>query len=305
MDSGAADPGELWVELGRDRSVRASQLPAPLLACVTLIDFMNHVGGRLIADTTYQQLIVGTVSRSFATFTTIVGAVYDEKPIQGTMLCRPLFEDVVVTHWLLYNHANPNWLIERFGRHKEAMALYQQKLTEQTDWSTGPPLIDNLDDAKSRQNALFREFGGEAQKNWWDPDKEGEGKGKPIGLRGVAAMLEDAAAREELFHPRFAGGDEPLMRRMEMVISKWFTQCMHHTALGLPIDIPGRDRPPVPAHDRRYLLTFSAYWLFAQQVYALHDLYGRASPELDRLIYDGMKDGFGAPEETLHLRTGP
>jgi hypothetical protein len=303
LSGDGTDEDILWVELGRDRRVRVDQLPAPLLACVTLIDFMNHTGGGLSADTTYQQLIVGTVSRSFETFTTIVGTLYDEKPIQGMMMCRPLFEDVVVTHWLLFNDSDPTWLVERFERQKEAVALHQQKLTEQTGWSTGPPLVDDLDDVKSRQNALFKEFGGEAQKDWWDPGAESQGKGAPIGLRGVAAILEDAAARGSRFNPRFAGGDESLLRRMELVVSKWFTQRMHHTALGLPIQIPGRDQPPIVAPNRSYLVSFSAYWLFAQQLYALHDLYGRASPELDRLIYDGMKDGFGAPEETLHLET--
>jgi len=92
------------------------------------------------------------------------------------------------------------------------------------------------------------------------------------------------------FHPRFAGGDEPVLRRMELVVSKWFSQCIHHTALGLPIDILGGDRPPAAAPNPSYLVAFSAFWLFAQQLSAVHDLYGRPAPELDQLVYDGLTD---------------
>ena len=121
-----------WVELGRNRKVRANQLPGPLLACVTLIDFMTRTGQQLIVDRTYQQLVVGTVSRSFDTFTGICGSLYDEKPIQDAMLCRPLFEDVVVVHWLLYNDSDPAWLVGRYERQRQAMPLYQRKLADRT-----------------------------------------------------------------------------------------------------------------------------------------------------------------------------
>lgn len=290
-----------WLELGRGRRLWADELPPPLVACALLMDFMNLVGQRLIVDTTFQQLVVGTVKRSFDTFTSICGVLYDEKPIQAAMLCRPLFEDVVVTHWLLYNDADPWWLVERFCRQREAIALYQEKVAIRTDWSTGPPLIADTSKLEARQNELGKEFGGEAQRDWWDPCTEGQGKGRAIGLRGVAAILEDAAATHHRFDPRFAGGDEPVLRRMELVVSKWLSQSIHHTAIGLPIDIPGDNLPPTQAPDRSYLVTFTAYWLFAQQLYGLHELYGRHSTELDRLVYDGLKDRFGAPAETLHM----
>ena len=302
MDVAEHDEGDktVWVYLGRDRQVRADQVPPPLMACMTLVDFMNWIGGRLVADTTFQQLVVGTLGRSFGTFLTICETLYDGNPIQGAMLCRPLFEDVVVAHWLLYNDSDPQWLVDRFERHREAIALYQQKLSVMTEWGTGPSLVEDLKNVKSRQNELFKEFGSEAQRNWWDPGKNGRGEGRPIGLRGVAAILEDVAASGVRFHPRFAGGDEPVLRRMELVVGKWFSQTIHHTALGLPVDILGQDQPPVPAANRSYLVAFCAFWLFAQQLYSVHELYGRATPELDRLVYDGMKDGFGAPEDTLH-----
>jgi hypothetical protein len=290
-----------WVELGRGRRVWVDELPAPLFACARLMDFMNMIGQQLIIDTTFQQIVVGTVKRSFDTFTSICGILYDEKPIQAAMLCRPLFEDVVVMHWLLYNDSDPAWLVEKFERHREAIALYQEQVAKKTEWATGPPLIADTSRLKARQNELVKEFGGEAQKNWWDPGSEGEGKGKPIGLRGVAEILEDVAADRRRFDPRFAGGDEPVLRRMELVISKWFSQSIHHTAIGLPIDIPGHDNPPTEGPNRSYLVAFSAFWLSAQQLYGLHELYGRPAPELDHLMYDGLTEGFGAPPETLHM----
>ncbi len=124
---------------------------------------MNRTGEELIVDKTFQQIVVGTVARSFDTFTGICGVLYDAKPIQGSMLCRSLFEDVVVSHWLLHNDADPEWMVGRFLRHKEAMALYQQQLIDRTEWTAGPPLLDDLQDVRRRQNSLLREFGGEAQ----------------------------------------------------------------------------------------------------------------------------------------------
>ncbi len=295
----------VWVELGRGRRVWADELPAPLFACARLMDFMNVVARRLIVDTTFQQLVVGTAKRSYDTFTSICGILYDEKPIQAAMLCRPLFEDVVVMHWLLYNDSDPTWLVERFERHREAIALYQTHVAKRTEWATGPPLITDIPRLRTRQNQLLKEFGSEAQKNWWDPCADGKGNGKPIGLRGVAEILEDAAAEHKRFDPRFAGGDEPVLRRMELVISKWFSQSIHHTAIGLPIDIPGDNDPPTEAPNRSYLVAFSTFWLFAQQLYGLHELYGRLAPELDQVMYDGLRDGFGAPPETLHMPDQP
>jgi hypothetical protein len=304
--SGAESSGEeVWrVDLGRGRTVRADELPPPLLACVTLIDVMNATSG-FVVDTPLQQLVVSTVARSFSTFTAICGMLFDGLPTQAAMLCRPMFEDLVITHWLVLNDSDPAWLVDRFQRHKEAMALYQQKLAFETEWALGPSLVNDLDAVKSRQNALFREFGGEAQKNWWDPGSEGRGRGRPIGLRGVASLLEDAAAEGRRFHPRLAGGDEPLLRRMELVVNKWFTQCLHHTAVGLPINVTGAGQVPELIGDPSYIVSFSAYWIFAQQIYVLDDLYGARRPGLDELIYVGMKEGFGAPESTLKLNREP
>jgi hypothetical protein len=97
-----------------------------------------------------------------------------------------LFEDLVVGHWLAFNVDDPEWLIQRFLEHRDAMALYQQRLVRETTWRIAPVAGVDLAAAARRQNVLFKQFGGEAQANCWDPGARGRGQGKPIGLRGVA-----------------------------------------------------------------------------------------------------------------------
>jgi hypothetical protein len=164
------------------------------------------------------------------------------------MLVRSLFEDMVVAHWLVLNRDDSDWLVERFERHRDAMALYQDRLQRETGWHLGPP-VAGASALRSQQNALFNEFGGEAQKDWWDPGSDGKGAGKPLGLRGVAQRLEVEAASGGLFAVRFAGGREAILTRMELVVHKWLTQFLHHTALGLPFamtaeGIPGQLTDP-------------------------------------------------------------
>lgn len=218
----------------------------------------------------YRALIYATVIRSSNTFASVCILLRAEMPAQAAMLTRTLFEDVIVAHWLVLNSDDPDWLVERYIRHREAIALHQRRMQEQTGWAMGPP-ISARDDIKSRQNELGKEFGGEAQGNWWDPGEDGHGQGRPVGLRKVALRLELAAAEHRMFHPRFAGGEEPLLEKMELVANKWLSQFIHHTAVGLPFG-PTSEKTDEPAGDPTVMVAFNAFWLFTQQIHLLHDV---------------------------------
>ena len=240
--------------------------------------------------------------RSRETFTATHNLVAYGFSVQAAMLVRSLFEDMVVAHWLVLNRDDSDWLVARFQRHRDAMALYQDKLQRETGWDLGRPVAD-ASALRSQQNALFSEFGGEAQKDWWDPGSEGKGAGKPIGLRGVARRLEEEAASGGMFVIRFAGGREPMLARMELVVHKWLTQFLHHTALGLPFAMTP-DGTPGLLTDPSGTVLFAAVWIFGQQIYLLHDLHGRDMSEFNEVFRACLIEGFGADPSLLRA-TGP
>jgi hypothetical protein len=136
-----------------------------------------------VIDTPLQQLVVATFGRSQSSYRGILSLLLDELPTQAAMLARSLFEDVVVAHWLVFNREDPDWLIQRFHDHRDAMALYQSTLAGETGWRMGEPIVDHPERLKARQNELGKVFKGEARRDWWDPGERGKGSGNPVGLR--------------------------------------------------------------------------------------------------------------------------
>ena len=255
-------------------------------------------------ETSLHQIVIATVLRSVETFTAQLQLLEHEQPAQAGMLARPLFEDLVVAHWVVYNRDDPEWVVERFFRHRDAIALHQERVERETSWPLGPKL-PTRGRLKSRQNELFREFGGEAQKDWWDPGEGGGGEGKPIGIRGVCAILEDAAARGEMFKPRLAGGTEPLLRRLERAALKWFHQLLHHTAVGLPAQ-PMQDEGPIASPDPTDQVLFIRGWMLAQQGLLLGDLYGwnNDAEDFQKMFGLWLTLGYGAGPEDLVYEDG-
>jgi hypothetical protein len=69
-------------------------------------------------------LVFATIARSSRTFDGICRLLRAGLAVQAAMLCRTLFEDMIVGHWLLFNHADRDWLVGRFLRQREAIALH-------------------------------------------------------------------------------------------------------------------------------------------------------------------------------------
>ena len=237
-------------------------------------------------ENNYGALIYATISRSARTFRGICLLLHAALPVQAAILTRTLYEDVIISHWLLFNHKDPDWLVERFLRHREAIALHQRKLQQQTGWAMGPP-IPAAEDLEARAEQLRQEFGKEAQWDWWDPGRQGKGQGKRVGLRKIAGRLEEAAEEHKMFHPRLAGGEEPLIRRVDLVVNKWLSQCVHHTTLGLPFT-PVDDSNVELSGAIPELVAFNASWLFAQQVYLLFDINQEGYERIDKAWFSCM-----------------
>lgn len=260
-------------------------------------------------DYPFAQLIWTTFVRSKQTYESISFLLGNEFDTQAAMLCRPLFEDMIVAHWLDLNRNDPGWLVQRFFRHREAMALDQIEMDAKLPWGVGPPLVPDSKKLRAQQNALGKEFKGRARRDWWDPCADGRGIGSPIGIEGVASILEDAALEHKRFDPRFAGGEKPLLRTIEAQMGSWFSRQLHHTAMGLPFQ-------PMPKghiefrddHFATLRILFTAYWLFGQQGFLLveHVEANKSAYEqtfmkdLDKFAYEkAFMEGFVVIGETI------
>jgi hypothetical protein len=69
------------------------------------------------------QLIWATFVRSKRTYEAISHLLGHEFNTQAAMLCRSLFKDMLVSHWLEFNRDDAQWLIDRFFRHRDGMEL--------------------------------------------------------------------------------------------------------------------------------------------------------------------------------------
>jgi len=234
----------------------------------------------------FEVLVYATVARSGRTFDGICRLLRGGLAVQAGMLTRSLFEDMVVGHWLLYNQKDRAWLVKRFLRHREAIALHQRRLQKQTGFAMGPP-ISVPEDLNKRASDLAAEFGGEAHRDWWNPGREGKGKGGDVPFRKIVSLLEDVAAEQKMFHPRFAGGEQPLLRRMDLVTHKWLNQCVHHTTIGLPFTPVGKGEVEI-SPDPMLIVGWNSSWIYTQQIYLLLDLNNMDARPLERRWWQCM-----------------
>jgi hypothetical protein len=250
------------------------------------------------------QLIWATFLRSKRTYEAISHLIGHELDTQAAMLCRSLFEDMLVSHWLALNDEDPQWLIDRFFRHRDAMELGRLAIEEDYGWSVGPRLVEVTPELRARKNELGQEFKRQARRDWWDPCDGGRGAGRSIGIAGIARILEGAAANHQRFDPRFAGGEAPLLRNLEAVVLSWFSRQLHHTAVGLPFQ-PSVQGPIERPTDPRVplLILFSAYWIFGQQGYLLLEHLDEDVHQYDQIFIRGLVViGSELAPEAVHQR---
>lgn len=246
-------------------------------------------GDAHLVDTPLQQIVGGTLARMHETMRAISHVVPLGMSVQGAMLARPLFEDMVVSHWLA-DQSDTQFLIDRFVAHRDAIALLRRRLWHQHAWAIGVDPIDDVESLVPLERDLVAEFGPTASRDWWARDE----KGRRVDLDEVVKRLE-ASSR---WVPRFSGGQEKLLVRWHHVVQKWSSQYLHHTAMGLPLRVNAAG-PPEEFSDPLlpFWVCFCAYWVFGQQVYLTLYLDGSPPGGFDELFVPTLRVAFLAPLE--------
>ena len=207
-----------------------------------------------------EDLVLRTLARGRATYETIVNLVETGATLQAAMLGRSLFEDMVVAHWLVLHEEDPDWLVQRFYDHRDAMRLHDATMREQVNFL---PSGDDVSDLVGRENALRREFGKYAERDWWGRDREG---GK-VSMSEVVRRL----AADPRFQPRLQG-EEPVLEQYYALQHKAWTQALHHTAAGMQVHASDGGRFPVAVGPSPVLLLFGNYWVFGQLIFVALEL---------------------------------
>jgi hypothetical protein len=247
-----------------------------LATCSAIASYLP--GRDLISDSHLQQIVNGTVIRSTGTFVAITGLVSEQYDLQAAMLSRSLFEDMVVTHWLALHADAPEFLTERFIAHHEAILVQHYRARERLGWT----LDSSPEPARllEREAELVKRFGKHAERDWWGVSRDGQRMTMPAVVAALSAS--------ERFVPRLRG-EQPVLEQMYAAAQKFQTQCLHHTAVGLPI-VPQRDdRMPLGVEEPSpFAVLHVAYWTYAQIVYLVLECQPASAGEFEWLFLDGL-----------------
>lgn len=225
-------------------------------------------------DDGYRTLVRGMVARSAQTYDGICSLLRRRDPAAAGTLVEPLLEDVVVTHWLLHNRDDHDWLVRRFLEHRDAMAGQREAVEDKTPFKI-PFSVD--DDGLGAAKASSRGW-----ESWWDPGTDGRGNGDPVHLAGVAAILRREAGGRARYSPPPIGGSRPFPDQLEVLIHEWLGGLARPTVIGLPFSPGPEDIVRRPA-DPTALVGFAAAWLFALQIYRLAGFEGASASEIERI----------------------
>ena len=244
--------------------------------CGFLLSFLDD--GKWEPQSDLEALVLGTLARSRATFETIVSLVVVDRSLQASMLSRSLFEDMVVSHWLVLHRDDPDWLVARFHEHADAMRLHAHDVRV----SFGLPPADDVTELEKRRPHLQKEFGRFAERDWWGQTSDGS----RISMAQAIRVLADA----EDFRPRLRG-EQPILEQYFGLQQKLWTQSLHHTAAGTASDIPARGDFPDPVRPTEwFFVLFGNYWVFGQSVQVALQLAAPAEAQhhFDRLFVAGL-----------------
>jgi uncharacterized protein DUF5677 len=269
--------------------------PPEVDALLTLVSFTRDRTDAMRDDDDADRLLMLTTMRSNNTALAIVHLLALDSTEQAQMLCRSLFEDMVVVHWLVMQE-DTAFLVERFFDSQDAIALAEHDFV--TDEMRLPhDLPPSLGDLQSRRDELRKSFGTSAQHSWWGIDRDGK--------RRTLADVVHAINEHPNFAPRLSGGREPALANAYSLTNKWANQQLHHTPEALPFGLT-RDGGVVTRdrESRRRSTAFTAFWIFGQTIYVQY-WYGAhdAGPanEFQPLFLRLMQDAFagGMSEEDV------
>jgi len=247
----------------------------------------------LAADTEVAQLVIATYERASDTFASMTCLMPPSYTVQGAMLARSLFEDVAVSHWLVLNEEDPDWLLQRFFRHRAAMRLHEARVRRSIGWD-----IPDVSDISDDEDELKTEFGLYAQRDWWGIRKDGT----KLSMAALVEILTETSR----FQPRLKG-EQPIFMQIYSSIHKLNTQCLHHTAVGLKLHLDSAGRAPVVYQPlSEFEVLFAGYWLHAQLIYLTLEVAGEDAREFESLFLHGLYNVLGRashlPEELKRAR---
>jgi hypothetical protein len=228
-----------------------------------------------------EQIVTATTARMVDAAHAMARLIRSDLPAQAAMLLRPLFEDMVVSHWLMDQTA-PEFLVDRFLDQQDAIALHQHRLARDTGWLVGTPVDVDMEVARHRERELLKTFGRAVTRDWWAIDAEGH----RIGFREVLQRLETSTH----YTTRFWSDGEPLLVRWYRVVQKVSDQHLHHTPVGLQVRLL-RNEPPAPYVDRTlvFYVLFCAYWSLGQQIYLQLLVEGYDAAGFDPAFAEGLR----------------
>lgn len=250
-----------------------------------LVAFDRAHTGTYPRDTNLQRLVALTAQRSNNTALAVANLLADNQIEQAQMLCRPLFEDMAVVHWLVMQD-DPAFLIERFFDHQDAMMLQDH---DHFTKSMGLPYGDQpgLERALANRADLVKTFGDYAQRSWWAV--------RPDGTQLTLAGLVEELQTHQAYVPRLHGGDEPILRDTYALANRWANQQLHHTGRGFVFVM---QRDGAGQRDRDILLrvtAMNAYWTFGQTLFLQLEQWSpdpSLLPEYQKLFHDTMSECF-------------
>jgi hypothetical protein len=170
------------------------------------------------------------------------------------MLCRPLFEDLVLACWIKWI-AHPNLVTTRLRDQERFVDLVWNELADKypslprRTIRYQPTTVE-----RDRYTALFGEF---AQIPWWETrdiilrkQPTNKSRFKPVGKpRNLSAIIDELAERSVPYSPSVAiplsGPPENLVERLEYlrdVINRTNNEMLHYTAIGSGLSYDTRTR---------------------------------------------------------------
>jgi hypothetical protein len=193
-------------------------------------------------------------ARATSTFTAATHLTASGYGAQAIMLCRPLFEDMVLICWIKWI-AHPNLVTSRLRDQERHSDLIWNEVSDKYPSVPRRPIqYEPNSTERARYKALFGEYG---QIPWWetrdiDPrtpvtDKGSfKATGKPRKLRVIISELAERAVPHSLdVTVPLSGPPELLVRRLEHmhdVVNRTNNEMLHHTARGNGLSYDPRTR---------------------------------------------------------------
>jgi hypothetical protein len=240
--------------------------------CGHLPEFIDD--GTWEPSTPLETLIVECVSRGRLMYETIVELASSGTVGQAALLASSLFEEMAVANWLVLHSDNPDWLLEQFADHRDALRLYEATRRDSEHRDGGDANVSDLD---GREDELRRRFGSSAERPWWGIDRDGS----PLSMPELVERL----AAAELFHPRLRG-EKPVLEEQYATQRIW-AQALQH----MPTDTrPGEASPePSLGAPNAVVVLFSSYWVFGQLIHGALEIGAPAVlAHFERLFLAGL-----------------